>query len=64
MGWFQGNFGLLNKLKEVNKNYYSYMMVSSVDSILPDGKQAWIGQGLLYRWTEHSILPMTTGGGF
>ena len=20
-------------------------------------------QGLLYRWTEHSILPMTTGGG-
>ena len=23
-----------------------------------------VGQGLLYRWTEHSILPMFTGGGF
>ena len=33
MGWFQGNFGLLNKLKEVNGNDYSYMMVSSVDSM-------------------------------
>ena len=22
-----------------------------------------LGQGLLYRWTEHSILPITTGGG-
>ena len=21
-------------------------------------------QGLLYRWTEHSILPISTGGGF
>ena len=23
-----------------------------------------LGQGLLYKWTEHSILPILTGGGF
>ena len=26
-------------------------------------KDVSINQGLLYRWTEHSILSMTTGGG-
>ena len=41
MDWFQGNFGLLNKLKERNESYYLYMMVSSVDSILPDGKAGY-----------------------
>ena len=46
MGWFQGNFGLLNKLKVKKEIYYSYMMVSiflvsRVDSILTDGKAGY-----------------------
>ena len=41
------------------------------EEILDDDKEAAKKTGMfdpkkrtLYRWTEHSILPMTTGGGF
>ena len=43
---------------------YEKTKPSQPETISPQIEVSPLGQGLLYRWTEPSILPMTTGGGF
>ena len=49
-----------NPIKKFEKNMLAQFLLRSFVSMTGIHYTA---QGLLYRWTEHSILPTTTGGG-
>ena len=41
-----------------------YQLIESAKILKIQKESTWSArQGLLYRWTEHSILPISTGGG-